>query len=157
MSTARKVPCLDGQQFDLFGGAPAEGRPAQARTALHSRRRFVSGDSSRMFVGTVRLEQYLRDSGELTPLTVARLLDEQGWQVFEQRYAPRAMMGLILYGIMQGVHSLRALERLARLDLGCLWVSGGITPDHAIIGRFIVLHEASLTHEFFESLTRTVL
>lgn len=116
-------------------------------------------------MGTVRLEQYLRDSGELTPLTVAQLLDEQDWQVFEQRYAAtgrtpyatRAMMGLILYGIMQGVHSLRALEGLARLDLGCMWVAGGITPDHAIIGRFIVLHAASLTHEFFESLTRTVL
>jgi len=51
------------------------------------------------------------------------------------------MMGLILYGVMQGVHSLRDLERLARLDLGCMWVSGGIMPDHANIGRFIVMHE----------------
>lgn len=165
MSTARKVPCLDDQQFDLFRGVPTEGWSTETRTARHSGRRFVSGDPSRLFVGTVRLEQYLRDSAELTPLIVARLLDEQDWQVFEQRYAatgrapyaPRAMMGLILYGIMQGVHSLRALERLARLDLGCMWVAGGITPDHAIIGRFIVLHAASLTHEFFESLTRTVL
>ncbi|WP_425549733.1 transposase [Advenella faeciporci] len=52
---------------------------------------------------------------------------------------------------MQGVHSLRALERLARLDVGCMWVCGGIAPDHANIGRFITLHEASLTHDFFES------
>nr|WP_301011513.1 hypothetical protein [Halomonas sp.] len=27
-------------------------------------------------------------------------------------------MGLILYGIMRGVSSLRSLERLARVDLG---------------------------------------
>ena len=60
-------------------------------------------------------------------------------------YAPQLMVGLILYGVMQGVHSLRKLERLARLDLGCLWVTGGIAPDHANIGRFIVLHEAVLT------------
>ena len=52
-------------------------------------------------------------------------------------YAPRLMMGLILYGVMQGVHSLRQLERLARLDLGCMWVTGGIAPDHANIGRFV--------------------
>ncbi|CBL44553.1 transposase, orfA [gamma proteobacterium HdN1] len=52
-------------------------------------------------------------------------------------WAPRGMMGLILHGIMQGVHSLRALERLARLDLGCVWVCGGITPDHANIIRLL--------------------
>src|SRR6202051_5351905 len=55
------------------------------------------------------------------------------------------------------VHSLRELERLARLDLGCMWVTGGIAPDHANIGRFIVLHEDSLTQGFFESLTRAIL
>ncbi len=67
------------------------------------------------------------------------------------------MVGLILYGVMQGVHSLRELERMARLDLGCMWVTGGIAPDHANIGRFIVQHEASLTRDFFESLTGAIL
>jgi len=84
------------------------------------------------------------------------LLDEQDWRIFESRYAasgrapyaPRAIMGLILYGVMKGVHSLRELERLARLDLGCMWVSGGIMPDHANIGRFIVMHEESLAQDF---------
>ncbi|WP_074710352.1 transposase [Nitrosomonas eutropha] len=54
-------------------------------------------------------------------------------------YAPRGMMGLILYGIMQGVYSLRSLERFVHLGLGCMWVSNGVAPDHAIIGRFIVV------------------
>ncbi|WP_051789255.1 transposase [Endozoicomonas montiporae] len=67
------------------------------------------------------------------------------------------MMGLILYGIMQGVTPLRALERLARLDLGCMWVSGGIHPDHANIGRFINIHEASLTGDFFDEMVQSVL
>ncbi|KEQ15805.1 hypothetical protein GZ77_04535 [Endozoicomonas montiporae] len=67
------------------------------------------------------------------------------------------MMGLILYGIMQGITSLRTLERLARVDLGCMWVTGGIFPDHAIIGRFINMHSESMTGAFFESLTRAVL
>jgi len=33
----------------------------------------------------------------------------------------------------KGVHSLRELERLARLDLGCMWVSGGI--NHCSVAR----------------------
>jgi len=152
-------------QFDLFGAAPCVEPSAPMRTATESGRRFISGNPDALFVGTVALEQYLRDLGEQAPLAVSRLLDEQDWRVFEARYAPtgrapyapRGMLGLILYGVMQGVHSLRELERLARLDLGCMWVCGGIMPDHANIGRFIVLHESVLTQDFFESLTRTVL
>jgi len=82
------------------------------------------------------------------------LLDEQDWRMFEScyaasgraLYAPRAMMGLIVYGVMKGVHSLRELERL---DLGCMWVRGAIMPGHANIGRFIVKHEGSLRRIFF--------
>lgn len=128
-------------------------------------RTFVTGNPHQIFLGTVRLEDYLKQAGQTAPLKVEHLLSQQDWTVFEQRYSalgrapysPRQMLGLILYGVMQGIHSLRELERLARLDLGCMWVSGGIAPDHANIGRFIVMHEASLSGEFFESLTRTIL
>jgi transposase len=128
-------------------------------------RTFVTGNPHQIFLGTVRLEDYLKQAGQTAPLMVERLLRQQDWTVFEQRYSamgrapysPRQMLGLILYGVMQGIHSLRELERLARLDLGCMWVSGGIAPDHANIGRFIVMHEASLSGDFFESLTRTIL
>ncbi len=71
--------------------------------------------------------------------------------------APVDRPGLILYGVLQGVHSLRELKRLARLDLGGMRVRGGIVPDHANIGRFIVLHEDSLTRDFFEALACTLL
>ena len=67
------------------------------------------------------------------------------------------MMGLILYGIMRGQSSLRDLERLACVDVGCWWLTGGIMPDHSVIGRFIQKHETLLTDDFFESLTRSVL
>lgn len=85
------------------------------------------------------LKDHLRQAGLVAPFVVADLLDAQDWAPFEERYAstgrapyaPRAMLGLILYGIMQGISSLRALERLARVDLGCMWVTGGIAPDHA--------------------------
>jgi len=164
MSTAQKVPSPDDQQFDLFGGPPSA-RTRPLKNALGSGRRFVTGDPRSIFIGTARLEDYLKQAGQTAPFTVAQLLDKQDWQPFEARYAavgraayaPRLMLGLILYGVMQGIHSLRELERLARLDLGCMWVTGGIAPDHANIGRFIVQHEQSLTADFFESLTRSIL
>ena len=165
MSSTHKLPSPDDAQFNLFGGMPANTDASVLQTAAHSGRRFVTGDAQAIFLGTMRLEEHLKRSGQHAPFTVARLLGGQDWQSFEQRYAatgrapyaPQLMVGLILYGVMQGIHSLRELERMARLDLGCMWVTGGIAPDHANIGRFIVLHEASLTQEFFESLTGAIL
>lgn len=164
MSTLPKITPPDDQQFDLFHGLPAESRTPVLRTARDSGRRFVTGDPKAIFIGTTPLPDYLKQAGQVAAFTVASLLDQQDWSVFEGRYAatgrapysPRLMVGLILYGVMQGVHSLRNLERLGRLDLGCMLVTGGITPDHTNIGRFIVQHEVSLTHDFFESLTGTI-
>jgi transposase len=165
MSTATKITSPDDLQFTLFGDVPGTKKPLPLQTAADSGRRFVTGDAHSIFIGPIRLEEYLKQADQLTPFTVARLLGEQDWQPFERRYAatgrapyaPRLMLGLILYGVMQGIHSLRELERLARLDLGCMWVTGGIAPDHANIGRFIVLHEESLTQDFFESFTGNIL
>lgn len=164
-STAPKITPPDDPQFNLFQGLPADSRKVELKTARDSGRRFVTGDSKAIFLGTVPLADYLKQSGQVAPFTVAQLLDEQDWSVFENRYgatgrapySPRLMLGLILYGVMQGVHSLRELERLARLDLGCMWVTGGIAPDHTNIGRFIGMHEASLTQGFFEGLTSSIL
>jgi len=61
-----------------------------------------------IFLEATRLEDYLKQSGQHAPFTVARLLSRQDWQPFEQGYAatgrapyaPHLMMGLILYGVM---------------------------------------------------------
>ena len=160
---SKKSGTPDDQQFKLFVELPAGGK--LGRTAAESGRRFITGDPRAIVIGTIPLEQYLRESGQTSVFTVARLLDEQNWSEFEGCYAPtgrppfspRQMMGLILYGVMQGVHSLRELERLARLDLGCMWITGGIAPDFTKIGRFITRHASSLTSSFFESLTAQIL
>ncbi len=164
MSTASKITPPDDLQFNLFVDLPGRSSP-QSITALASGRRFVTGNPQTIFLGATPLEQHLTQAGQLAPFKVAELLDLQDWSVFIARYAatgrapyaPRLMLALILYGVMQGIHSLRELERMARLDLGCMWVAGGIAPDHANIGRFIVLHEESLTEEFFESFTMSIL
>lgn len=150
-------------QFDLFGREIKSDEPV--RYSAPSSRQFISPNPQEIYLGMTRLEDHLKQAGLKAPFIVGQLLDEQDWAAFERRYAPsgrapyapRRMLGLILYGLMQGVSSLRGLEKLARVDLGCMWVTGGICPDHAIIGRFIILHEASLSAEFFEGLTRSVL
>jgi len=160
---SKKSGTPDDQQFSLFVELPGSGK--LGRTAADSGRRFITGDPRAIVIGTTPLEQYLRESGQTSVFTVARLLDEQNWTEFEDRYAatgrppfsPRQMTGLILYGVMQGVHSLRELERLARLDLGCMWITGGIAPDFTKIGRFITRLATSLTSSFFEGLTGGIL
>ena len=151
-------------QYDLFCAGPQPAREHKAH-GVANQRVFVAPARDELYLNMTPLGTHLRETGLRAPFVVAELLDRQDWSEFEQRYssagrapfAPRCMMGIILYGIMQGVSSLRALERFARVDLGCMWVSGGIKPDHAVLGRFIRLHEASLTSSFFEQLTAAVL
>jgi transposase len=126
---------------------------------------FIDPDPRDILLNQVRLDEHLKQTGQTQALQVRILLEALDWCKFEQDYkpggrrpyAPRAMLGLILYGIMQGISSLRLLEGLARTDLGCMWISGGILPDHSVIGRFIQRHEGLLSGEFFEQLTARVL
>ena len=127
--------------------------------------RFEDPDPRAIFINQVRLDDHLKRLGQRAPLKVREVLAAISYETFEQAYhangrppyAPRAMIGLILYGIMRGTSSLRDLEALARTDVGCWWVSGGIAPDHSIIGRFIRRHESLLTQAFFAEITGCVL
>lgn len=134
-------------------------------TKRRDHRVFKNHDPRGIRFGNMWLDEYLEKAQIKEPFIVRRLLAEQDWRAFEDRYgvggcaayAPLSMTGLVLYGMMQGVETLRGLERLARMDVGCMWVTGGITPDHATIGRFVTLHGDVLSGEFFESLTKVVL
>jgi transposase len=144
---------------------PSAEERAGASEASKQAVRFVDPDPARIRINEVRLDELLRQNGQRAPLKIRTWLSRLSFREFEQAYeaggrppyAPRAMVGVILSGILQGVSSLRELERFARLDLGCWWVSGGIMPDHSILGRFIQRHSALLTEGFFEQLTREVL
>jgi hypothetical protein len=46
MSSTRKLPSPDDPQFDLFGGVPASSAEPVLQTAVHSGRRFVTGDAN---------------------------------------------------------------------------------------------------------------
>ena len=161
----RPVMTLDtSNQLGLFaleGVSGVEGKQAGKLQGV----RFQDPDPRGIQLNGVRLDEHLMRTGETSALKVRQLLKDQPWLEFEAAYraggrppyAPRAMVGLILYGIMRGITSLRDLEQFARVDLGCMWVSGGILPDHSIIGRFIQRHADYLTEAFFVSLTRQVL
>jgi hypothetical protein len=103
MSTARTMRSPDDAQFNLFGGVPASTEAVLLQTAVHSGRRFVTGDARAIFLGPTRLEEHLKRAGQHAPFTVANLLGEQDWRPFEPRYAatgrapyaPQLMVGLI--------------------------------------------------------------
>src|SRR6266481_5211850 len=125
--------------------------------------RFLSGAEGDFFVGEQGLAEYLdaHQQGWVVKLKV--LVSELDYTEFYGRYKddggrrpihPRVMLGLIVYGITQGKWSLRELERLARMDLGALWMSGRVQPDHSTIGKFIQLHAELLSEQFFTTLVK---
>ena len=38
-----------------------------------------------------------------------------------------------------------------------MWMTGGICPDHSVIGRFVLLRAETLSDSFFAGLTASVL
>ncbi len=163
MSTTRKVLTVNrDRQLSLLDGPQSV---TSHRKAESTQRVFVYPDPNDIYLGAVSLKEHLSTAGLKAPFVIRDLLLEQDWREFEAQYhsrgrapyAPMAMMGLILYGVGQGIHSLRALEQMARVDLGCMWVSGGIAPDHSVIGQFICRHASLISGRLFERLTAAVL
>jgi transposase len=125
---------------------------------------FKKGRRHELFVGDVKLDDYLEQVGLGWVARMTRLLDEVDVSAMEARYDgtgrhpyhPRMLVCLVLYGVIEGKWSLRDLERLAARDVGAWWICGGLRPDHSTIGRFLTLHDETLTDEFFLSLTKTL-
>ncbi len=126
---------------------------------------FLDAEPRELFIGAQRLEVYLSDSGMGWVVRLAALLKELDYSAFKRAYQPtgrrahhpRVMLGLVVYGILNRQWSLRELEGLARRDVGAWWVCGGHQPDHSTIGKFIQLHAAVLTEEFFVTLVKTLI
>ena len=125
--------------------------------------RFLSGAEGDFFVGEQGLAEYLEAHQQGWVVKLKVLVSEFDYTQFYGRYKddggrrpihPRVMLGLIVYGITQGKWSLRELERLARMDLGAMWMSGRVQPDHSTIGKFIQLHAQLLSEQFFTTLVK---
>ena len=155
------------RQYSLFDELEVEQVPEVTASAPSCETfiRFEEPEPFSLSINGKPLREHLEQAGLTIPLKLRPIVQSLSFAEFEARYraggrppyAPRALVGIILYGILQGISSLRDLERLARADVGCWWLSGGIMPDHSVIGRFVRQHEESLTTEFFDQLTRQVL
>lgn len=149
--------------FDGFEVAPGFVPPKGAQEARVIR--FEDPDPREIRFGMQRLDEHLHGMGLRDALVLREILSEQDWNAFTAQYSPAGrpgyapwlMAGVVLFGLMRGISSLRGLERFTRSDLECMWVGGGITPDHSILGRFIVRHEAALSGPLFASIAEAVL
>lgn len=139
----------------------AETHPAARGRALM----FEDPDPRGLWAGRSPLADHLKEAGLGWALAMRTFMRQQDWTAFEAAYKaggrppyhPAAMMSLVVLGVMVGQSSLRSIETLARADLRAWWLTGGIGPDHSMIGRFLNRHADLITTKFFEDLTKAVL
>jgi transposase len=157
---------VGGDTRDLQGNAQLgfqfESQPAadEEPAMAPGEARFLTGAEGDFYIGEQRLDQYLSTHQQDWVVKLKVLLNELDYRLFTCRYErrgrrpihPRVLLGLIVYGIIGGKWSLRDLERLALVDLGAMWISGRLQPDHSTIGKFIQLHEQILSEQFFTEL-----
>jgi transposase len=125
---------------------------------------FRDPDPSDIYIGAVRLDLFLKERDLRLPIVIRNFLRTMDLDKFLGAYSlsgrapfhPAIMLGLILYGLIQGKTSFREMERLAASDLGALWICGGLMPDHTAIFRFINRHSDLIEGDFFEQLTMKI-
>jgi hypothetical protein len=109
--------------------------------------------------------------GETAPLKIRTFLQNLSFEAFESAYrpggrppySPRAMVGLILYGIMQSISSLRELERMAKkpvinnlgTSLNLVPVSVTGTGLGAVLGTSLIFDPVSVTGDRFGTILST--
>jgi transposase len=102
-------------------------------------------------------EMFPRGSYEEFLVSTLQQMDVSGFwgkadQGGEPPYHPSGMLGVIFYGISQGVMTSRKMERACRNHLGFMYVSGHGKPDHATICRFINEHCEGIKEVFSQLL-----
>jgi hypothetical protein len=141
---------------------PAASPPATvAASSSSSSDRYA--EEQEVFFGDLSLFEYIKSVGMLTPLAIKKVVHSLDFSAFgapahtgRPPAHPRVYIGLVVYGLLSARTSLRQLELLARGDLGCIYICGGIRPDHSSIGRFLLAHNDYLTKNFFLDVTRKI-
>jgi transposase len=109
------------------------------------------------FAVTGRFADYSVDRDWLFPPTLGELLRDDDLAFFVHKavrdldmapfsamysdeggtaYPPEMYLKLMFYGYSIGVRSSRKLARLARMDIGAMYLCGGLQPEHNAINRF---------------------
>lgn len=161
MTKSTKLRRVDSSvQSEMFSGL----RPVDTNRRRLTKK-FVDPDPELLTVGNLRLCDFLTKTHADLPIKIREVIREIDYTNFTKKYDlngrapyhPSIIIGLVIYGFLKNQGSLRQLEALATLDLGAHWITGGIMPDHATIGRFLQLHCDTITQEFFENLTRQLI
>jgi len=161
MAPNRKIP--ETEQPSLLSlEALLETGERTCHEASKSPAGFQDPDPARIFIGEESLRGYLVQNDLGWVVRLRTWISRSDLSGFVSAYDangrraihPRILLGLIVYGMLQGQWSLRDLEKLARRDVGAWWICGGLQPDHSTIGKFINLHASVLTEPYFLSLTK---
>jgi DDE family transposase/transposase-like protein DUF772 len=119
--------------------------------------RFRDDDPYSIFIGEKRLDVHLGEQGMGWVVELRRVLGQLDYGLLTTRYSvrgrqafhPRTVLGLLVYALFMKQQALRDLEALTVLNLGAMWICGGHRIDHSTIGKFVQLHAAAFSDEFF--------
>jgi len=163
MAVRRKVrEAPVGQQLRLFVG---DEKANPGASASRERPLFRMGHKESLYFGGLLVQTYLKEHAQLLPFVVEDVLESCDLSSLERAYStkgrppyhPKLMLGMILYALIRGQATLRDMELLARLDLGMMYLGGGISPDHSSFGRFIARHLECLNEGLVEMLVSAVI
>jgi transposase len=151
------------RQGELFALGVTPGKPRKQPPPVAAFR-WNDPDPRGVSIGNTKLETFLKEQGFTDVLVIREVLRAKDWTEFEKSYRvggrlpyhPAAMVGLVLFGIMRGITSLRAIEQMGRSDVRCWWLTGGLMPDHSALGKFINKHAELLSGQIFEEFTRVI-
>lgn len=158
MAVNKKMKSIPpGDQLSLFHVQSAGGEPEAWEGKCGSD--FINPNADRLYVGDLSLKEHLTGNDFGWVLRLGLYLAGLDWSFFESKYNPagrrplhpKIILGLILYGMIEGIWSLRGLERLSAKDVCAWYLCGGQIPDHSTIGKFILRHEEVLCEEFFKA------
>ena len=163
MARSKRLPESKQSRFSFLDSVSEGGRPRE-KALSGPPPNFHDPSPEEIFIGDQCLRNYLEQSEMAWVIQLGELIARSDLSGFLSAYQatgrkaihPRILLGLILYGMLNGQWSLRALEKLARRDVGAWWLCGGLQPDHSTIGKFICLHAELLTDAYFVSLTRMI-
>lgn len=104
-------------------------------------RLFPKGSFERFLVNTIK-------GIDISSFKVTHFRDRGG----KREYNPRSILALLFYGISDGTFSSRKLERLCIHDSRYIYVSGGETPEHTTISRFLNRYGDEICEVFIQVL-----
>jgi len=113
---------------------------------------FQQPDKNHLFLNEIPVEKIIFNSKQKWAIILKKFMEKMDWSDFTIKYNPngrrsihpRVIFALIIYGITQGVSSLRKLEELSEINMVAQYLTGGYTLDHSTIGRFMNRHSQLL-------------